>query len=328
MKTAVAALAVLVAARAGAHIVPIPPSVCSPDVALSVPGGPTGATAAAGPADALRVRFDAPGSEALFCPADPAAPATLCAPPSPRAFTLGDATGTLTFPPRFTATVYSSGDVDSPGLRLVVASGGRTTLATLTLTSGLAAAGDQLVEGASIGDFGSLTLVGVTDAGAVSPALAGQPLVLRLACRATPAPDIDQFRTLPQATLAGTITPRRATIRALLTGGPATTPPFAGTPAMVRLRAGDTMIASAFLPAGIAASGRRFTATTPDGKSRVTVKPRRDGSWVLTLVLDGPTMPPEAGGRALVDLTLDAGGVLARGERLFVGTSQRLRGAH
>ena len=52
-----------VAALAGAHIVPIPPSVCIPDIALTVAGGPTGSTAAAGPGDSLRIRFDALGRE-------------------------------------------------------------------------------------------------------------------------------------------------------------------------------------------------------------------------------------------------------------------------
>lgn len=311
---------------ASAHIVPIPPSVCAPDVSFSVPDGPTGAAAIAGTSDLLRIRFLAAAGEAVFCPADTANPATACAAPQSRAFTVGDATGTMSFPSLIAADIFSSGDIESPLVPITFARAGGTLAVPVTLTTGLAAAGGVVVEGASIADFGSFTLVGVTDATAVSPALAGRTLVIRITCRATPAPDIDQFPLLPEAVMSGTITKRRVSIRAVLPTNPVPSADLAAQPAMVRVRSGDATVGAALLPDGLVLRGRRFTGATSDGRASISIVPRRNGTWIVSVMLQDATMPPEAGGRALVDLALDVSGMLARGEALFVGNASRLRG--
>ena len=109
-------LALLAAAFPGrtvrSHIVPVPPSVCAFEpLAFAVPAtGAGGAAQAPGTADTMRVLYDASASQVQLCPVDAGNPAG-CGAPVPRPFTLGAATGTLTFPGIFDGRMLSSGDV-------------------------------------------------------------------------------------------------------------------------------------------------------------------------------------------------------------------------
>ena len=91
-----------------AHIVPVPPSVCAfQPFALSVPAtGIAGSAQAAGPADGMRVLYDASASQVQLCPVDPGNP-TSCGTAVPRSFSLGAATGTVTLPPIFDGRMLS-----------------------------------------------------------------------------------------------------------------------------------------------------------------------------------------------------------------------------
>lgn len=299
-----------------AHIVPVVPSSCSPEIALAV-GSTQGAAAAAGPADALRVVYDSGASEAVFCPADPVVPQQLCvsaAPPRP--FRLGAITGTLAFPPRFTAEMLASGDLTSPDVPLVFASGDQTATVPVTLTTGLVGFAGRAVQGSTIASAGAVTLVGVVLLGPEFPSLVGQEILLRLSCSLQPSPDPDQFHMPAHVSaVRGTITARRATVSALLTAADA--PDLPGKPATLLISSGDVVIASTALPAGLRGSGKRFRGTSPDGQATLTLRGRGSGRYGLTAKLGAVTMPAVQGSRVPVDLTIGVGGLLARGGRTF-----------
>ncbi|HJQ85373.1 MAG TPA: hypothetical protein VKA21_14905 [Candidatus Binatia bacterium] len=310
----------IAAAPAAAHFVPIPPSLCAPTITLSVV--PAGATGNAETPGVLRIRYDAAGGIADFCAADAADPTNRCTTPGATPFTVGDASGTITLP-RFTAAMFASGDLDSPDVPIVVATTQNVSV-PVTLTTGLAASSAVVVEGSPIDAGGNLALVGVLDASALSASLAGQTAVVRLSCQATPPPDLDQFGELFPTTIGGTITPRRASIRARIEGNATQPLDVAGQPATVRISAGETSVASAHFPSGLAPRGRRFSATTADGLGVVTVRPRRGGRWAVAVRFTDPAMPAVTGRRTPIDLTFDVGGRLVRAERLFAGSARRL----
>src|SRR5690349_20988249 len=107
-----------------AHIVPIPPSLCTFDpLRLEVPAtGLAGAAQAAGPADAVRIVYDSGASRIQVCPA--VADPDQCGAVVPRPFTLGSTTGTLAFPAVFAGQMLSSGDIATDDLPITFTVGG------------------------------------------------------------------------------------------------------------------------------------------------------------------------------------------------------------
>jgi hypothetical protein len=75
-------------------------------------------------------------------------------------------------------------------------------------------------------------------------------------------------------------------------------------------------IASAVFSTGLHGR-RRLTGTSDDGRSVITVRQSRT-RLVLTLKLRNVTLLPQASGaRVPLDVTLDVGGLIGRGEQLF-----------
>jgi len=229
----------------------------------------------------------------------------------PRSFSLGSTSGTLAFPPRFEAHMLATGDVTTLELPLAFVVDGAPASVPVVLTTGLAAGGSVMVEGSPIGADGSVTFVGVATTDALP-----SPLVLRLHCQATPAPDLDQFAS-PAETMkiAGAVTTEQTRLRARFQLG-AAEPAFA-EPVLIRLAAGDTTVATLDLPTGLEPHGRnRFT----DAQGTVTVRMVRRrpvATYVLTARLPTTSMPPPGGTRVDVALTYDVGGLLSRGTRVF-----------
>jgi hypothetical protein len=323
-----AALAVLSARVAGAHSEPVLPSLCTfAPFDLSAPGiGLTGSAAAAGPADTLREVYDIETSAVTFCPADPANPADTCATSgSPRAFTLGSATGTITFPATFVAAMLATGDLTAVALPLAVDAGGGPVSVPVLLTTGLvASAGGAVAEGSPIDTDGHVTFVGTgTGVGLPAP-LAGAQIGLRMSCTLAPAPDLDQFSLTPTITkTTGRIAAGGATVKLAVTLPPGQTSTFAGTPALLRLHVGDTAIGAVALPAGLTGvSKRKLHGTAADG-AEITVQVRSATRYLLTAHLPAATLPAGAGSKVSVSVTQDVGGLLARTVHIFKANPKR-----
>ena len=315
------AFLVCAAAPALAHLVPIPPSTCTFDpLTLTVPAsGATGAAAPAVPADTVRIAFDAPANQIQFCAAGAAADA--CSDPIPRPFTLGTTTGTLTFPAVFNGNMLSSGDVTIADLPIIVATGAATQTARVTLTTGLAAGGGAVVAGAPLQGLASLMLVGVFDPASLPPPLTGQLVVLSASCLPRPVPDKDQFAPpfVPRS-IVGHIAASGARIRATADVPSVSPPDLSGAPTVVALDVGGTIVATAVVSGGLTGRGN-LSGTSDDGRTVIEVRSSRHGATsriVVTARFDGVTLPALApGAPALVDLVIDAGGVIARGQQLF-----------
>src|SRR5579875_416020 len=288
-------LALLVAAGAHAHSVPMLPSACTFDpIEVAEPAtGASGTLAPVDAADGLLVAYDTRAKTATFqfCPGTTPSDAASCVPAQPPAHAFsGDLTGSLSFPPVFVATLFDSGDLVAPVSLAVTANGGVTVTSQPLFTTGLAAAG-------------------------ALPAM-----VLRLAGQLTPEPDLDQFASTPTTTaVAGSITAKAAKLR--VTFEPPADPDFAGNPTLVRVSAGGTTIATADLAAGLPAHGKRlFVGQSPDGRARISARLVRRKpvlTYALVLRLAGATLPVGAGRRVAVDVTYVTGGVLGRGQRAF-----------
>jgi len=93
-------------------------------------------------------------------------------------------------------------------------------------------------------------------------------------------------------------------------------PDFVGSPVLVAVDANGATIASAVFSTGL--HGRkRLTGTSDDGRGVITVR-QSATRVVLTVKLRNVTLPPVASGAPVpVAVTLDAGGLIGRGERPF-----------
>ena len=302
-----------------AHIAPIEPSLCAFEpLDLRVPAtGLIGVAATAGPDDMIRTVYDASASQIQLCPADPGDSST-CGPPVPRPFTLGPTTGTIAFPGLFQGGMLSSGDWTIPDVPLAITVGGSTATVPVTLTTGLVTVGGVVAEGAPLQEAASAKLVGVLDGNALPPPLTGQSILMTLSCLPQPFPDEDQFASpLEMASIKGTITSKQAQLRAtadITSSSPS--PDFVGSPVLLAVDMGGVTIASAVFSTGLHGR-RRLTGTSDDGRSVITVRQSRT-RLVLTLKLRNVTFPPQASGaRVPLDVTLDVGGLIGRGEQLF-----------
>lgn len=290
------------AAAALAHNAPIAPSQCALG-ALELRAGEQTSVAAPGASEAsVRINWDAGADEATVCvPPD-------CRTPLPARPLTGALSGTLTLPPVFVLGLLDTGDlvdVTIP-LALVTPAGPATLVARLT--TGLAAADGRLLAGRSIDPNGHFVLVGTATG-------AGTTMAVTLDGTAQPAPDLDQFAPAV-GTLAGSITPRRLTLRARLVRDDLTA--AAGARLLARVTAGDRELATLDLPSGLAPQGRHaFRATAADG-TRVElrlVRARPQPTWQLLMRSDRPAVAGLTG-TSRVELTFAVGDVLgrARGE--------------
>ncbi|HLK13148.1 MAG TPA: hypothetical protein VKW76_17355 [Candidatus Binatia bacterium] len=315
----VSLLVLLATGPAYAHSVPVLPSACTLDpIDFTEPAtGAAGTVAPVGAADGLLVAYDTRAKTATFqfCPGTMPSDAASCVPSPPPAHAFsGDLAGSLSFPPVFVATLFDSGDLAAAVPLGVEVNGGVSVTSQPAFTTGLAAAGDVVAEGAPIDDQGRFTMV------AVLPASALPAIVLRLAGQLTPEPDLDQFASTPTTTaVAGTITAKVAKLR--VTFQPPADPDFAGHPTIVRVSAGGATIATADLPAGLTPHGKRlFLGQSADGGTRITARLVRRKpvlTYALVLRLPGPALPAGPAGRVTVDVTYATGGVLGRGEHAF-----------
>jgi hypothetical protein len=308
------------AARAAfGHIVPIPPSECRFDpLELQVPAmGLTGAARPAEAADTIRILYDVSANQLQFCAEPPGDPAR-CGDPVPRPFTLGPTAGMITLPSLFIGTMRLSGDVVIADLPITFTLGAATATVPVTLTTGLVAVNGTVAEGTPLQGLGSLVLVGAARGDLLPPPLTGEPLLVRMSCQPRPVPDKDQFATPPRITsIGGRITTGRVKLRATVEIPSTAAPDFAGRPTLVAVHVDGATVASAVVSAGLHGR-RRLTGTSDDRHAKVGVRQRSATRLALVVVLRSVTLPPQAAGaRVLVDLTVDTGGLLGRGEQLF-----------
>lgn len=309
---------VLLARLAHAHSVPINPSVCAfepLEVAAPSAGIETVASAATD-ADRFRIVYDPAPSVLQVCGADPTAPANSCVDPPARAFSGDGVDGTIDFS-LFQGHITAAGDITVASAPLALTVGAQTASVAASFTTGLALADTTLAEGSAIAADGTFTLVGVATTSALPPPLGGTPLQIRMTCRAVPPPDLDQF-TPPATTLSfgGTVKATGAKLKAAVEPG-AVTPDFA-LPALARLSVAGTTIATLALPAGLTASGKKFTGRSADGLSTVTVRVQKRGQRLkLALQLPTPVLPTTAEKRIELQLTTQVGGLLSRATKTF-----------
>jgi hypothetical protein len=301
------------------HIVPIPPSECRFDpLDLQVPTmGLTGAARPAEAADTMRILYDVSVNQLQFC-AEAAGDPGRCGDPVPRPFTLGPTTGTLTLPSLFIGTMELSGDVVIADLPIAFTLGAATATVPVTLTTGLVAVNGSVAEGTPLQGLGSLVLVGTAPGDALPPPITGQPLLVRMSCQPRPVPDKDQFATPPRITsIKGWITTGRAKLRATVELPSSTAPDFAGRPTLLAVHVDGVTVASAVLSGGLHGR-RRLAGASDDRHAKVDVRQRSAARLALAMVLRSVALPPQASGaRVLVDLAVDTGGLLGRGEQLF-----------
>ena len=305
------------ATPASAHIVPIPPSLCGVDpIGLTVP-----AMALEGQltesAGRMRIVFDANASTIRFCPVTADNPGA-CADPAPWPFTLDDVPGTLSLPSRFSAVMTTSGDVAASAVPVTVTLGATTQTVPVTFTTGLALADDTVLEGAPLVGAGSWVLVGVVPGDGLPAPSDGHALALSVPCPPRPVPDKDQF--VPASVvrkIAGEVAPGVTRLRFAVALGPADRPALAQGPVLVALHVDDQPIATAAIPA-LVRRPRRATGSSADGRATITLRSRTARRLALSVELHDVALPARGPGvRALVELTIQSPGMLARGERLF-----------
>jgi hypothetical protein len=309
----------VLAGRADAHIVPIPPSLCAfGTIDLAVPAARLTTSAAVPTAGTrLRIVYDANASVVHACPAEAGA-GDDCGDSVPYGFELDASSGSLVLPAQFGGLMESSGDMVLDDLPVAVTLGGVTADVPVTLTTGLAAAGDTVAEGAPLQGLGAWTLVGVLSGDALPPPLTGQALLLSVACQPRPVPDKDQF--VPPSvvgSLRGQVGPETIRLQARVTVGPADRPALSRGPVVVAVHVDGTTIATAVVASGLHGTRRRQAGTSDDGRTTVTARGRSTKRLNLTIEMHGAPPLTATSARALVGVTIDTGSLLARGERLF-----------
>jgi hypothetical protein len=313
-----ALITVLLAAPALAHDVPVNPSTCTFDpLELTAPdAGLSASVAAPTAADAMRVVYSVATGIAQF--QQPTV--------SPRALTIGGVAGTIAFPRAFNAKLVASGDMHADDVALDITLGGVAATVALNLTSAVAIVGDDVVSGVPMGDDGSFVLTGAIPAGRLPAPLDAAPTVIRVSCRVTPVPDRDQFVLVPAVTsLAGVLSPTTGKLRGRLQGGSVSAATVGGGPAILRLDAAGTSLATVEFPGGFTAQGRDLVAEGNDG-SRLTIRPGKGRAPArLLATLAGVNVPAGASGSIDVEATLVAGPMTARGSRPFRARGGTLR---
>jgi hypothetical protein len=292
------------ASVARAHDAPIPPSDgVFESITVDAPASDGHAEAVpAGGADTFRILFDTGANVAQLGAG--ALPARALA---------GGMTGTLAFRSLFDARLRSNGELVAEAVPLALTLDAESANVRVTLTTGLADAGEITVEGSPLGADGSFTLVGIASS---EQLLGGSALVLRLAGRATPAPDLDGFALRPMTKrVAGKLSGTTVRVRAVIEVPVGVIPDFT-RPAALRVGSGDAAIGAVSLRAGLAASGRRFVAESGGVTVAVsTVKKKPVLTHALDVTITTPLLTPSAGQPC--NLTYDVGGLMDRGAGTF-----------
>jgi hypothetical protein len=313
-----AVVPLLLASAALAHDVPVNPSTCTFDpIEVSAPDAGLSATVAVPTtAHAMRVVYSVATGIAQF--QQPTV--------SPRSLTIGGVAGTLAFPRAWNASLVTSGDMHAENVGLGITLGGVATTVMVNLTSAVAVVGDDVVSGVPMGSDGSFILTGAIPAGRLPAPLDATPTVIRLGCHLSPVPDRDQFILVPAVTsLAGVLSPTTGKLRGMLQGGTVSAATVGGGPAILRLDAAGTSLATVEFPAGFTAQGRNLVAQASDG-SQLTIRPGKGRAPArLLATLPGVTVPAGATGSVDVEATLVAGPMTARGSRPFRARGGALR---
>jgi hypothetical protein len=301
---------VLLASRGLGHVVPVPPSTCAFEpVEIDVPAmGISTQAVAPDPSEQLRLLYDPQAGQAQF---DARALA-------PRRFDAAGSAGTLSVPAFFVASLQDSGDFAAQET-VTLTLDGMSAAVPMVLTTGLAAAGSLVVEGAPIAPkpSGVFTLVGVAANGGLGPPVGDAAVAIRLTCVADPRPDVDQFIIATRSTLvSASLTSQQLRLRTIFAPGPTQTPSFADRPAIFRVStAGGTVLAGQ-LPSGLPAQNRKlFSGRSTDGTVLVAVRllrRRPSPTYLLGIKASGPSLPAAAGGGTTVTITYDVGGLLSR----------------
>jgi hypothetical protein len=303
-----ALLIVLVAATpAAAHLVPILPSTCVADLQLSV----AGTAAVVDPPAAneqLRVVYT-PNSSlerslVQVCSVDPSNPTRCIA--TPRGFTLGSSQGALAFPATFNMTLVASGELRAAGVPVAMTVDAASETIPFDLTTQFVVGGSDVVVGEPIRSSGTVTLVGAGRSATLPAPLANATLLLRLACTLAPPPDLDQFALASTIKAAKGAVTGKGTKLTITVDPEGTTADFAA-PAIVRAVQGETVVAVAMLPTGLAGSGRRHTADYATG-SVVVIRKKRGHKVILKddAGFAGPFITGDG------ELEIDVGGLFAR----------------
>jgi hypothetical protein len=224
-------------------------------------------------------------------------------------------TGTFAFRSMFDARLRSNGQVVAEAVPIALTLDAESANVRVTLTTGLAEAAEIMVEGSPLAADGSFTLVGIVSSAQL---LGGSALVLRLAGRTTPAPDLDAFALVPVTKrVTGKLSGGTLRVRAVIEVPVGVAPDFT-LPAALRVRSGEATVGAVSLPGGLGARGRRFVGES-EGVT-VAVKTLRKKP-VLTQALDvtiaAPLLTPSSG--QAFDLTYDVGGLMDRGSGTFGG---------
>src|SRR5262249_21364344 len=137
-----------------------------------------------------------------------------------------------------------------------------------------------VVSGSALDATGNFTLVASADLSALG--VTPSPAALVMHCQAAPTPDADQFALTDHfVRLGGKLKKGTLPLHAQLRSATDAVPTFTGTPAMIEVRSGETVLATMDVPGGLTGSGRKFTGTATDGNSRIALKVLRRGPSVL-----------------------------------------------
>ena len=308
MKYVRALLVALVAATpAGAHIAPIPPSTCVPDVQLFVAGAPAAVDPPA-PSEQFRIVYTPNSSldrsRIQVCRVDPVNP-TACV-PGARGFTAGSTQGTLALPATFNMRLVASGELQAVAVPVALTVDASPATVPFDLTTEFVVTQEALLLGEPIRASGSVTLLGAAEGGNLPPPFTNAALLLRLTCTLEPPPDLDQFALASSIKSAkGVVTPKRTKLNVTV-DSEGLVPDFSA-PAVVRLAQGNGVVVLAMLPAGLSGSGRRFSADLATGSVIVVQKKR---SHKVVLKDNAGFVGPIATGDG--ELQLEVGGLFAR----------------
>ena len=307
---AIALLAILNPVRVRAHDAPIPPSTCAFNpVMVSVPGlGLVGTGVPAAPESLVRIVYIPRRQVAQFVTEGAAS----------RDITGLGTTGTLSWPATFEARLFGGGDFVAEDVPLTLTMNGVPASVSVTLTTGLSAAGETVVPGAPMSDGGQFTFAGAGIATGSGSAADGQAAVVQLTCSAAPVPDLDQFPPVATGKLSGRISERALRLQSSINTGGAMTD-FT-LPLNLQVSLDGAPLLTFALPGGLTA-GRRHTlvGSSVDGTQTVTLKQRSRRAGVLygvSIRAAGHGGAAPSGSR-LATLTLEVGGLVARGSRTF-----------
>ena len=257
----------------------------------------------------------ASASQLQLCPADPSN-ATSCGAAVPRPFTLGGAAGTVTLPGIFDGRMLSSGDVTIFDLPLTFTVGTATATTRVTLTTGLVSMNGTVAQGTPLQGLGSFTLVGRIDGG-VLPAPLESAMLVTLSCQPRPVPDKTQFlAALGMAPIGGQLTTGQMRLRTTISIS-SSSPPDLTHALLLAVNLDGKMVASSVFSSGVSGS-RRLTGTSDDGNATLTIRRASGGRLIVSAQLRNTTLPAQSpGAPVLLDLMLDGGSFIGRGEQLF-----------